>query len=87
MTDKRRLRNKLVALYGEEIGAKKFKEALIVAAKSRICIEDVIVKMTKGKLQRINEFQDQKEARAKERLSKRSVYTISGGLPSLGKRR
>lgn len=35
----------------------------------------------------MNEKDLRKEARAKERLSKRSVYTISGGLPSLGKRR
>ncbi len=81
MSNKKHIRVKLIQLFGEEKGTSIFKRALIVAAKNNTCFEDEVVNQTKGKLRRIQDLQDQCR---EERVS---VYTVSAGLPSLGKKR
>lgn len=81
MSDKKHIRIKLIQLFGKEKGASIFKRALIAAAKNYTCFDDEVVNQTKGKLQRIQDIQDQGR---EERVS---VYTVNAGLPGLGKKR
>lgn len=87
MADKKYLRQKLIQIYGQDEGVVRFKKALIIAAKSRDSLEDVVVKMTRGRLRRIKDLPDQADAAHHKRGKKGSVFTINAGLPSLGKKR
>lgn len=87
MADKKHIRQKLIQIYGQDKGALAFKRALIVAAKSRDSLEDIVVKMTGERLRRKKDLDDAVDLVRQRRGKKGSVFTVNAGLPSLGKKR
>jgi hypothetical protein len=87
MADKKYLRQKLIQIYGQDEGVVRLKKALIIAAKSRDSLEDVVVKMTRGRLRRKKDLEDEVGATRQNRGKRGSVFSINTGLPSLGKKR
>jgi len=87
MADKKHIRQKLIQIYGQDKGALAFKRALIVAAKSRDSLEDIVVKMTGERLRRKKDLEDEVGATRQNRGKRGSVFSINTGLPSLGKKR
>lgn len=87
MADKKYLRQKLIQIYGQDEGAIAFKRALTLAAKGRDSLEDIVVKMTRGRLRRKKDLDEEAGATRQKRGKKGSVFTVNVGLPSLGKKR
>ena len=87
MADKKHIRQKLIQIYGQDEGAIAFKRALTLAAKSRDSLEDIVVKMTQGRLRRKVDLDEEVGATRQNRGKKGSVFTANAGLPGLGKKR
>lgn len=87
MADKKYLRQKLIQAYGQDEGIVRFKKALIIAAKSRDSLEDVVVKTTRGRLRQKKDLEDEAGVTRQKRGKEGSVFTVNAGLPSLGKKR